>query len=65
MNVIQSASFKLPETTFDHYPDRREFEDVCGLLSKIYEMPGMIGQLYTEKSHSPVTYCVKVIRVAL
>lgn len=64
-NVVQTASFKLPETTFDHYPDRREFEDILGLMSKIYEVPGMIAQLYTESNKKPTTYCIKVIRIAI
>jgi hypothetical protein len=64
-NVVQTASFKLPETTFDHYPDRREFEDILGLMSKIYEVPGMIAQLFTESNKKPTTYCLKIIRIAI
>jgi len=64
-NVVQTASFALPETTFDHYPDRREYEDILGLMSKIYEVPGMIAQLYTESNKKPTTYCLKIIRIAI
>jgi hypothetical protein len=64
-NVVQTGTFKLPETTFDHYPDRKEFEDILGLMSKIYEVPGYIAQLYTESSKKPTCYCLKVIRIAV
>ena len=64
-NVIQKGAFKLPETTFDHYEDHKEMEDILGLMSKIYEVPGMIAQLYTERTREPQIYCLKVIRVAI
>ena len=64
-NVVQTASFKLPETTFDHYPDRREMGDILGLMAKIYEVPGMIAQLYMESNKKPTTFCVKIIRIAI
>ena len=64
-NVIQKGAFKLPETTFDHYEDHKEMEDILGLISKIYEVPGMIAQLYTERVREPQVYCLKIIRIAV
>ena len=63
--VSHTGPFKLPETQFDHFSDRKEFEDILGFMAKIYEIPGMIAQLYTEKSTTPAVYCVKIVRISI
>lgn len=66
-NVVQQGAFKLPETTFDHYPDKKEYVDLLNLQAKVSDVPGILSTLSTEPSinSKKYSYTLKVMRTSV
>lgn len=63
-NVVQQGAFKLPETTYDHYEDKKHLVDLVYLQAKIAEIPGIICTLSEDRSKN-FQYSLKVIRTSV
>lgn len=63
-NVLQQGAFKLPETTYDHYQDKKEYNDLLNLQAKISEIPGILATLSNDPSKL-YSYSLKIMRTSV